>query len=76
MSNSEGKKRSLGRIETTQKRRRKSEYTRVNAAGVESTKGSNSTQEDKYRMLVQNVPCAVYSAYPGKAGPTTFMWDS
>src|SRR4030042_2464759 len=45
----------------------------VTAAGVESMKGSESTQKEKYRMLVQNIPCAVYSAYPGKAGPTTFM---
>ena len=73
MPNSEGNKRQLGRIKTTKNRKRKSEYTMVTAAGVESMKGSESTQEEKYRMLVQNIPCAVYSAYPGKAGPTTFM---
>lgn len=73
MPNSEGKKRPPGQDKTTQKRKRKPEYARVNAAGVESMKGRESTQEEKYRMLVQNLPCAVYSAYPGKAGPTTFM---
>jgi PAS domain S-box-containing protein len=73
MPNSEGKKRPLGRVETMQKRRRKSEYTRVNAAGVESTKGSENTHDEKYSTLLQNIPCAVYSAYPGKAGPTTFI---
>ncbi len=73
MPNSEGKKRPFGQVKTTQKRRRKSEYTKMNAAGVEPMKGSDSTQEEKYRKLVQNIPCAVYSAYPGKAGPTTFM---
>lgn len=73
MPNSEGKKRPPGQDKTTQKRKRKPEYARVNAAGVESMKGRESTQEEKYRILVQNIPCAVYSAYPGKAGPTTFM---
>lgn len=73
MPNSEGKKKPIGQVRATQKRKRKPEYTRVNAAGVESMKGSESTQEEKYRMLVQNLPCVVYSAYPGKAGPTTFM---
>ena len=73
MPNSEGKKKPIGQVKATQKRKRKPEYTRVNAAGVESMKGSESTQEEKYRILVQNLPCAVYSAYPGKDGPTTFM---
>ena len=73
MPNSEDKKKPIGQDKSTQKRKRKPEYTRVNAAGVEAVKGSERTQEEKYRMLVQNLPCAVYSAYPGKAGPTTFM---
>jgi len=75
MPNSEGKKRPIGQDKTTQKRKRKRklEYTRVNAAGAESMKGCERTQEEKYSMLVQNIPCAVYSAYPGKSGPTTFM---
>jgi len=73
MPNSEGKKRPLGQVKTTQKRKRKPEYTRVNAAGVETMEDWGRTQEEKYGMLVQNIPCAVYSAYPGKAGPTTFM---
>ena len=63
----------VGQVKTTQKSKRKPEYTRVNADGVETMKSSESTQEEKYRMLVQNIPCAVYSAYPGKAGPTTFI---
>jgi PAS domain S-box-containing protein len=75
MPNSEGKKRPLGRVEAMQKRKRKREYTRINAAGVKTMEGRDSTQEEKYRMLVQNLPCAVYSAYPGKVGPTTFMSD-
>ena len=73
MPNSEGKKRPPGQDKTTQKRKRKPEYARVNAARVESMKGRERTQEEKYRMLVRNLPCAVYSAYPGKAGPTIFM---
>jgi len=56
-----------------QKRKRKQESTRVNAAGVETMESSESTQEEKYKILVQNIPCAVYSAYPEKTGPTTFM---
>ena len=47
MPNSEGNKRSIERDKTTQKRKRKPEYTRVNAAGVESIIGSDSTQEEK-----------------------------
>jgi len=73
MPNSEGKKRPVRQDKTAQKRKRKSECTRVDAAGVESMEGSERTQEEKYSMLVQNIPCAVYSAYPGKAGPTTFI---
>jgi len=73
MSNSESNKRQHGQVKKTQKRTRKPGYARVNAAGVESIKGSESTQEEKYRMLIQNIPCAVYTAYPGKAGPTTFI---
>lgn len=73
MPNSEDKKRPLGRVETARKRKLKSEYTEMNAAGVETMEVRDSTQEEKYRMLVQNIPCAAYSAYPGKAGPTTFI---
>jgi len=73
MPNSEGKKRPVRQDKTAQKRKRKPEYTRVNAAGVESMEGSERTQEEKYSMLVQNIPCVVYSAYPGKAGSTTFI---
>ena len=73
MPNSKGKKRPPGQVKATRKHKKKPGYTRVDAAGEDTINGSERTQEEKYRMLVQNIPCAVYSAYPGKAGPTTFM---
>ena len=30
-------------------------------------------QEERYKTLVENLPCAVYSAFPGQTGPTTFI---
>ena len=73
MPNSEGKKSPIGQVKPTQMHKRKPEYAEMGTVGVESIKSSESAQGEKYRMLIQNIPCAVYSAYPGKAGPTTFM---
>jgi PAS domain S-box-containing protein len=73
MPNSERKKRPLGQVITTQKRKQKSEHTRKDAIGVETIESRSITQEEQYRILVQNIPSVIYSAYPGKTGPTTFI---
>ena len=51
MPNSEGKKRSIGRVKTTRKRKHKPGYTKVDVAGVETMKGSERTQEEQYKLL-------------------------
>lgn len=70
MPNSEGKKSSFGKIKTTQKRKRKPKYAMMDAPGIESIKGSESTQEEKsqregeekFRNFLDNLGDIAYEA--------------
>lgn len=73
MLNSGNKKSLLRRSKTSLRRRKKSE--RIGSDSTEQRKpdDQDSKQEERYKTLVENIPCAVYSAFPGETGPTTFM---
>ncbi len=73
MTNSGSKKSYLRRSKTSLRRRKKSE--RIGSDAIEQRKpdDQDSKQEERYKTLVENIPCAVYSAFPGETGPTTFM---
>jgi len=68
MSNSESNKRPLGWIKTAQKRKRKMEYEKVSAPGVESIKDSESTREarsqregeERFRSFLDNLGDVAY----------------
>ncbi|MEA3226673.1 MAG: PAS domain S-box protein, partial [Planctomycetota bacterium] len=62
-------------IEETKARRRRKRSGRTcsDAADQRNQNDKDSMQEEIYKSLVQNIPCAVYSAFPGEVGPTTFM---
>ncbi|MBN2592676.1 MAG: PAS domain-containing protein, partial [Sedimentisphaerales bacterium] len=73
MLNSESEKRSNERLKTLHSRKRKYERLLSNPIKQKERDDSDNTQQDRYRTLIENVPCAIYSAYPGKTGPTTFI---
>ncbi|MHC4728609.1 MAG: sensor histidine kinase, partial [Planctomycetota bacterium] len=72
MTNSGSQKSHLRRSKTSLQRRKKSEST-DNDATEQRKLNQDSKQEEKYKSLVESIPCAVYSAFPGETGPTTFM---
>jgi len=73
MLNSESEKRSNERLKSLHRRKKK--YERLQNMPIEKKepKTRDSEQQEKYKTLIENIPCAVYSAYPGKTGPTTFI---
>lgn len=73
MLNSENEKRSNERLKTLHSREKK--YERLLSKPIErkEQKTWGGEQQEKYKTLIENIPCAVYSAYPGKTGPTTFI---
>ncbi len=73
MLNSESEKRSNKRLKTLH--RRKKEYERINSNPIKQKEQDDwdSIQQQRYKTLIENIPCAVYSAHPGKTGPITFM---
>ena len=73
MLNSESEKRSNERLKTLHSRKRKYERLLSNPIKQKERDDSDNTQQERYKTLVENIPCVVYSAYPGKTGPTTFM---
>ncbi len=52
---------------------KKSERTGSDAPEQRKSDDQDSKQEEMYKTLIENIPCAVYSAFPGEKGPTTFM---
>ena len=73
MANSGGKKSQLRKSKTALQRKNKSERTGSNATEQRKLDDQDSKQEERYKTLVENIPCAAYSAFPGETGPTTFM---
>ena len=73
MANSGGKKSQLQKSKTSLQRRKKTERIGSDAAEQRKLDDQDSKQEETYKTLVENIPCAVYSAFPGERGPTTFM---
>ena len=73
MLDSESQKRSDERLKTLHHRKKK--YERLHSSPIKQKESDQwySIQQERYRTLIENVPCALYSAYPGKAGPTTFI---
>jgi len=75
MLSSESEKRSNERLKSLHSRKKKYERLRSKPIKQKEPDGWDSIQQERYKTLVENVPCAVYSAYPGKSGPTTFILD-
>ncbi|MBW7989953.1 MAG: PAS domain S-box protein [Planctomycetes bacterium] len=73
MTNSESKKSHLQRSKTSLQRRKKSDRIGSDAAEQRMPNNKDNKQEETYKILIENIPCAVYSAFPGEKGPTTFM---
>lgn len=73
MLNSKSEKRLNERLKTLHGRKKKYERLLSNPIKQKEQYEPGSTQQERYKTLVENIPCVVYSAYPGKTGPTTFM---
>jgi len=73
MLDSESEKRTNERLKTLRHRKKKYERLRSDPIKQKEPDDSGSIQQEGYKTLIENIPCAVYSAYPGKAGPTTFI---
>ena len=73
MTNSGSNKSHIKRSKTSLQRKKKSE--RIGSDATEQIKpdDQDNKQEEMYKTLIENIPCAVYSAFPGERGPTTFM---
>jgi len=73
MQDSGNKKRKLNRSRTAHQQRKKS--GRNSSDTIEQIKPDYqySKQEERYKILVENIPCAFYSALPGETGPTIFI---
>jgi hypothetical protein len=76
MLSSESEKRPNKRLKALHSRKKKYEQIHGRPIKQKEPDCSDIIQKERYKTLIENIPCAVYSAYPGKAGPTTFMWDS
>ena len=63
MLNSESEKRSNERLKTLHNRKRKYERLLSNPIKQKERDDSENTQQEKYRTLIENIPCAIYSAY-------------
>jgi PAS domain S-box-containing protein len=73
MQNSGSNKSHLKRSKTSLHRKKKSERTDSDAPEQIKPDDQDNKQEEMYKTLIENIPCAVYSASPGERGPTTFM---
>jgi PAS domain S-box-containing protein len=73
MLNSEIEKRSNERLKTLHGRKKKYERLLSSSNKQKQPDDSDNAQQERYKTLIENIPCAVYSAYPGKTGPTTFI---
>ncbi|MCP4613319.1 MAG: PAS domain S-box protein [Planctomycetes bacterium] len=73
MTNSGSNKSHIKRSKTSLQRRKKSERIGSDATEQKMPNNQDSKQEEMYKTLIENIPCAVYSAFPGERGPTTFM---
>ena len=73
MMNSESKKSQSKKSKTSLRHKKKSERIGSDAAEQRKLYEQDSKQEEMYKTLVENIPCAAYSAFPGETGPTTFM---
>jgi len=73
MTNSGSNKSHLKRSKTSIQRKKKSECIGSDATEQKKPDDQGSKQEERYKTLIENIPCAVYSAFPGERGPTTFM---
>ncbi len=61
------------RSKTSLQQRKKSECIGGDANEQRKPDDQDSKQKERYKTLIENIPCAVYSAFPGETGPTTFM---
>jgi PAS domain S-box-containing protein len=52
---------------------KKSERLGIDAYEQRKLDDQDNKQVEMYKTLIENLPCAVYSAFPGERGPTTFM---
>ena len=73
MTNPGSNKSHLRRSQTSLKRRKKSERIGSDTTERRKPDDQDGKPEERYKTLVENIPCAVYSAFPGERGPTTFM---
>jgi PAS domain S-box-containing protein len=73
MLNSESEKRSNERLKTLHRRKKKYERVLSNPIKHKEPVDWDDIRQERYKTLIENIPCAVYSAYTGMAGPTTFM---
>lgn len=73
MQKSENKKSHIKKSETSLRRRKKFGCNNSDTIGQIKPDDQKSKQEERYKTLVENIPCAVYSAFPGETGLTTFM---
>ncbi len=73
MLDSESKKKLIERTRVERLRRKSPDRTGGDAVEQRHQDGRDHLHEERYGALIENIPCAVYSAFPGKAGPTTFM---
>ena len=73
MLNSESEKRSNKRLKALDSRKKKYEQLHGHPIKQKAPDYSDIIQQERYKTLIENIPCAVYSAYPGKASPTTFI---
>jgi len=75
MPNSKDEKRPVEKIRKARPSRKTHERISRNAAGEKTLDNRDGMKKEKYEILIKNIPCAVYSAFPGKTGPTIFISD-
>jgi len=74
MESSESQGRLIDRARAARlRKRKKSNSSDGHASGQEQRDNKESIPEEKCQTLAENIPCAVYSAFPGRTGPTIFM---
>ena len=73
MLDSTSKRKLIEEAKASRLRRKKSAHISSDVAEQRRLDDQARIQEERYKTIVENVPCAVYMAFPGKTGPTTFM---
>ncbi len=73
MQKSENKKSRLKKSETSLRHRNKTERIDINTSEQRKQDDQDNKQEERYKTLLENIPCALYSTCPGETGPTIFL---